>query len=378
MGGQDFTGPDMKRLALVVLASLAACQVAGPTSPIDPAAPTNLSFQLTPSGDPNAPLGILLTWVPPSNGRAATFDIYGQSNSTGWIRRATTTSASFHDAGVPQSQYYVAAIDDQGAEMGRSTIVTVDLTNRLPAPLGLTSITLNGAIQLGWSDNALQAGGSTFDHYRVYSSAYSSAQATCVLPWYFEGSTVSDAFLAGNLANGTTRCFAVSAISLDGHESIWSSARLDTPRLDARSVLAYVAETKSDSAAFVFNDGIAKKVGTVGATSRSDADFILNRQSDGTIWLTPARTGSTVRAYATTTLPDLTSIDRAPIAGYQSAAIQVLPAMGYVFRLDGMDGTHYGAIRVQYVTKDFMVFDWSYQNAVGNVELSAGKDMVGH
>ena len=146
----------MKRLALLVLFGLAACEVAGTTTPIDPAAPTNLSFQLTPSGDPNIPLGILLTWVAPSNGRAATFDIYGLSASTGWIRRATTTSTSFHDAGVPQAQYYVAAIDDQGAEMGRSAIVTVDLANRLAAPLGLTSITLNGAIQLSWSDNAVQ------------------------------------------------------------------------------------------------------------------------------------------------------------------------------------------------------------------------------
>src|SRR5207237_5664992 len=119
-------GAVMKKLALVLVVGLAACEVNGTTTPIDPAAPTNFAFQLTPSGDPNVPLGILLTWVPPSNGRAATFDIYGRSNSTGWIRRATTTSLSFHDAGVPQAQYYVGAVDDQGVEMGRSAIVTVD------------------------------------------------------------------------------------------------------------------------------------------------------------------------------------------------------------------------------------------------------------
>jgi len=367
----------MKRLAPLMLVGLVNCAVAGTTSPIDPAAPTNLSFQLTPSGDPNLPLGILLTWVPPSNGRAATFDIYGQSNSTGWIRRATTTSPSFHDAGVPQSQYYVAAIDGQGAEMGRSAIVTVNLADRLPAPLGLSSITLNGAIHLGWSDNALVAG-STFDHYRVYSSGFSSAQATCVLPWYVEGSTVSDAFLVGNLTNGTTRCFAVSAVSVDGHESIWSDVRLDTPRLDARNVLVYVAEARTDSAAFVFNDQTAKTYGIVGPTTRSDADFTARRLSDGTVWLIPARGGSTVRTYATTTLPDLTSIDRAPLSGYQATSIQALPGMGYVFRLDEADGTHYGAIRVQYVAKDFLVFDWAFQTGIGNVELSAGRPSGGH
>jgi len=363
----------MKRLAMLVLIGLAACQVAGTTTPIDPAAPTNLTFQLTPSGDPNVPLGILLTWVAPSNGRAVTFDVYGLSTSTGWIRRATTTSTSFHDAGTPQSQYYVAAIDDQGAEMGRSGIVSVDLANRLPAPLGLTSITLNDAIQLSWSDNAVQTGGSTFDHYRVYSSGYSSAQATCIAPWYFEGSTVSDAFIVGNLTNGISRCFSVSAISVDGHESIWSNARLDTPRLDARSVLVYAAETRMDSAAFVFNDEVANRFGIVSATNRADADFNVSRLSDGTVWMTPARAGSAVRTYATTAVSDLTSIDRAPISGYQATAIQALPGVGYVFQLDEADGTHYGALRVQYVTRDFVVFDWAYQIGVGNVELSAGK-----
>jgi hypothetical protein len=367
----------MKRLALLLLSGLVGCEVTGATTPIDPAAPTNLSFQLSPSGDPNVPLGILLTWVPPSNGRAVTFDVYGLSNSTGWIRRATTTSPSFHDAGVPQAQYYVAAIDDQGAEMGRSAIVTVDLTNRLPAPLGLTSTTLNSAIQLSWSDNAVQAGGSTFDHYRVYSSDYSSAQGGCIAPWSFEGSTVSDAFIAGNLTNGVRRCFTVSAISVDGHESIWSDARLDTPRLDARSALVYVGEARTDSAAFVFNDEVAKKFGIVGATTRTDADFTVNRLSDGTVWMTPARSGSMVRAYATTTLPDLTSIDRAPPSGYQATAIQAAPGIGYVFRLDEADGTHYGAMRVQYVAKDFVVFDWAYQIGVGNPELSAGRAVGG-
>src|SRR3954464_15355743 len=98
-------GSGMKRLALLLLVGLAACEVAGTTTPIDPNAPTNLAFQLTPSGDPAVPLGILLTWVPPSNGQAATFDVYGYSASTGWVLRATTTSSSFHDAGVPQAQY---------------------------------------------------------------------------------------------------------------------------------------------------------------------------------------------------------------------------------------------------------------------------------
>ena len=34
------------------------------------------------------------------------------------------------------------------------------------------------------------------------------------------------------------------------------------------------------------------------------------------------------------------------------------------------DGVHYGAIRVAYIAANYVVFDWSYQSAMGNVELS--------
>src|SRR4051812_31615155 len=109
----------MKKFALLLLVAIAACDANG-TEPIDPDAPTNLSFRLEPSGDPNVPLGILLSWDPPTNGLAVSFDIFGRSPSTGWIRRATTTSNTFHDAGIPQQEYYVVALDERGVETGRT------------------------------------------------------------------------------------------------------------------------------------------------------------------------------------------------------------------------------------------------------------------
>ena len=366
----------MKRIALLFLGAVAACDVNAGTAPIDPTAPTNLSFQLTPSGDPNVPLGVLLTWGAPSNGRAVSYNVFGRSNSAGWLLRATTTSTTFHDSGVPQSQYYVAALNDQSADMGQSSPITIDLANRLPAPNNLASITLNRAVQLSWADNDVQIPGSAFDHYRIYSSEYNAARSTCIEPWYFEGSTVSDAFIVGSLVNGASRCFAVSAISRDGHESLWSNPRVDTPRIDAKSVVVYAAEVRADSAAFIFSDQIAKTFGLVGAT-RTDADFTVSRHGDGTLWVAPARPGSIFSAYAATSVTDLTSIDRAPLAGYQATPIQAASGIGYVFRLDEGDGTHYAAIRVQYVAPTFVVFDWSYQTGVGNPELSAGKPPVG-
>jgi len=54
-----------KKLAMLLLIGLAACEVDG-TAPVDPNEPSNLYYQLTPSGDPNVPLGILLSWEPPT------------------------------------------------------------------------------------------------------------------------------------------------------------------------------------------------------------------------------------------------------------------------------------------------------------------------
>ena len=87
----------LDRSFLVVLAAvvpLAACDITDATG-IDPNAPTNLSYQLIPSGDPNAPLGVILSWDPPSGGRAVAFDVFGRASSgSDWQLRATTTSPS--------------------------------------------------------------------------------------------------------------------------------------------------------------------------------------------------------------------------------------------------------------------------------------------
>src|SRR5262245_27285047 len=101
-------------LALPVLA-LFARSGSNTRRPFDPAAPTDLTYQLIPSGNPNAPLGVLLTWTPPSSGVAIAFHVFGRSSSgSEWQRRATTTSNTFHDNGIPQLQYYVTANDAEG------------------------------------------------------------------------------------------------------------------------------------------------------------------------------------------------------------------------------------------------------------------------
>lgn len=361
----------LSRWILAVLVPLAACdELTGLGT--DPDAPANVTYELLPSGDPNAPAGVLLTWDVPRSGRANSFNVYGrQGPGAAWVLRATTTSPTFHDAGVPEGQYYVATRDANGDEIAQSNTVTIDLTaNRLPAPQNLASISLNGAIQLVWAGNAVSASPSLFDHYLVYSTDYDTSRGVCTANWVREGSTASDGFFAGNLTNGVSRCFAVSAVSTDGHESDWSASRLDTPRFDARNALVYATTAHADSSSFLFFEDATKKLGVVSPGARADADVTVNQHADGTLWFAPARSAVTIMLYSTKPITDLTSIDRAPTSGFGSGTLQALPGFGYVIRVVKTDGVHYAGVRVAYVGKDDVVFDWSYQSGPGNVELN--------
>ena len=51
-------------------------------------------------------------------------------------------------------------------------------------------------------------------------------------------------------------------------------------------------------------------------------------------------------------------------------SIEAVPGYAYVFRLQKGDGAHYAAARVAFVTDTYVVFDWAYQSAIGNPELS--------
>ena len=359
----------LNRLLLLAALPLVACEIT--TNPIvtDPDAPANLTYQLIPSGDPQQPLGVLLSWDVPTSGRANSFNVYGRESGGAWQLRATTTSPTFHDSGSPESQYYVATRNANGDEIGNSNTVTIDLEDRLPAPQGLGSISLNGAVQLFWNSNAVDAS-SSFDHYLVYSSRYDNSRGVCIADWVLEGSTVSDGFLVGNLTNGISQCYVVSAVTLDGHESEWSTSKVDTPRYDARNLFVYSRQARPDSAGFLFLDETNQKLGSVAATSRTDLDFTIERHDDGSLWFSPARADVTMGLYSTTPVTDLTSIDRAPVNGLSAVSIEAVPGYAYVFRVPKADGAHYSAARVAFVTDTYVVFDWSYQTAVGNAELN--------
>jgi len=365
-------------LSLLLLATF-ACQ----SSLVDgggsgPSTPANLSYELEPSGDPNRPLGILLFWDDVTDANLASYRVYSRASTSGsFDLRGETSSNTFHDNGVPFLQYVVTAVDDNGVESGFSNVITVDERLQLVAPTWLSSISLNGAIHLEWDDTSYIAAPTRFKWYRIYSTDYNLDTGLCGTDWLLEGTTVAPEFLASAMTNGVPRCFAVSAISREGYESLWSPLRQDTPRPDARNTLVFAYEQNQPQSGFRFwqdvnADGSAQssELGLIQNGNLTSIDFWVHRDpADSTLWLVPEFSGTQIQLYSTSPVSDLTSIDFAPDTGYTRNMIQAVPGYAYVFQI--VEGTtlRYGALRVTHVGRDYLIFDWSFQTDPGNPEL---------
>lgn len=362
---------------LVVL--LAACtdnEIVGGGTFLNP--PSNLTYQVEPSGTPGAPTGVLLHWDDDGSPDLAVWHVYSRGASSESFRlRGSTTSNSFHDQGIPHLEYYVTAEDVDGGESSPSNVVTVDERLALEKPTTMTTTTLDGAIALTWSDNPFQHEPAGFREYRVYSTSYDLDAGLCGTAWALEGTTVAPEFVAGALTNGVSRCFAVSAVSIEGFESLWSPIRSDTPRPDARNVVVYARQAQDAGSGMRFwndldQDGRAdpNEIGLVQAGSLASIDFSVERDQAGALFLTPVRSGTGVLVYGNAPVADLSDIDVAPNAAYGRNGIEALPGWGYVFEMDGGDGfARYASVRVSHVGQNFLILDWGFQTDPGNPEL---------
>lgn len=376
------------RYVLVALgAVIAACQTTtaapgGPGTSLLP--PQNLSYQLDPSGNPTSPAGILLVWDDVLSSSLGSYRVYSRATTTGAFGlRGETSSNTFHDNGVPHLQYAVSSVDLNGAESALSAAITVDQRLALQAPTSISSIALDSAVHLDWADNAFLTNPTRFKWYRVYSTGYNLNQNLCDTTWSLEGTTVSHTFLVAQLANGVPRCFATSAISVEGYESLWSPLWQDTPRPDGRNALVYANEVQPTLAGFRFwndlnNNGYPDpgELGLVQSGSSTSIDFWVHLQtSDSTLWIVPAFAGDSMQLYSTQPIADLTSIHTAPAGGYTRNMYQAVPGYGYVFQRNEAGAYHYMALRVTAVTRQYVIFDWAVQSDPGNPALVTMKPL---
>ena len=371
-------------LAIPMVAFLAGCTDTLGNGVIPPA-PTGLFYELEPSGDPLAPRGIILRWDAVQDPNLASYNVYSRASAgDAFSLRGTTTSPSFHDDGVPHLEYYVTSANANGDESGPSASVIVDERLRLPAPATLTSISLNGAIHLEWSDNAYLADPQGFSDYRVYSTPYDLDNNQCLNNWVLEGTTVGSSFLAANLTNGQPRCFGVSAITIEGFESLWSPLRNDTPRPDGQDLIVYTSAGDPLRSGFRFfldanNDGVASplELGLVSSAGSGQMDFTLQTDASNNLVITPQRAGTTMQQFGAQPIHDLTDIDIAPNGGFSATGVIAKPRFGYVFQMTEGQFFAYGAIRVAAVGTNYVIFDWSYQTDAGNPELLRRGAVIG-
>jgi hypothetical protein len=257
-------------------------------------------------------------------------------------------------------------------------------------PVDLVSTTLDGAVALSWNDNAYTADPTNFQNYGIYSTDYDLDNDLCGTNWELEGTTVAPEFIVGALANGVPRCFAVTARSVQGAESARSGSRADTPRPDSRNLVLNVLPSQDAGSGFRFWDDLNAdqqvqdaELALLRAGSATNIDFAVERDADGSVFLTPIRPGTGVEFYGDVPVEDLTSVSFAPCipdaspdgcASYSPTPIEASPGFGYVFETDGGDGfVRYGAVRVTHVGPTFIILDWAFQADPGNPELLVGK-----
>src|SRR5262249_28501188 len=127
-----------------------------------PGPPTGLVYQLNfgeaIGSDSIIEPGVMLSWLPPNpDSTISDFVVYGSdsSDNAGFVRRAITTSVSFHDAGQPQVQYYVTSQDVNGVESSASNVVFIDPSDTVETPAAIAGTPLDSAVLLAWSDNSI-------------------------------------------------------------------------------------------------------------------------------------------------------------------------------------------------------------------------------
>lgn len=222
------------------------------------------------------------------------------------------------------------------------------------SPRGITTISMDNAIQLNWLPNTEP----DLDGYRIWVSDRYDGRYSPI------GTTRSNVFIDRNAKNGVTYYYGLTAFDFAGNESPLSNEVVyDTPRPEGYNVRLNNYRQYPNSSGYDFSTY---------SVGRYDDDYTdvfyeyLNGRSYLNVW-----SDTDIQGMGYTR--SLDDISVAPTTGWApSKSVEAIPGHTYVI---WTWDDHYAKMRVTDVKSTHVVFDWAYQTAKGNRELSKSRNL---
>jgi hypothetical protein len=222
------------------------------------------------------------------------------------------------------------------------------------SPRGLYSVTGDGRVTLHWLANTE----GDVAGYRVYMGPCATG-ASC--PYDPVATTMRTVFTVGQLANGVTAYYGVTAFDGAGNESELSLEDVrDTPRPAGTGAALSAVQASPALSGWDFS---AYRV-RPWDDPRTDMYFSANGSIDEMLTADPVAIGIQDVGFAST----LDAVDFAPPAGWSpTGSVELIIGHNYVV---WTSDDHFAKFRVTGLGGQ-VVFDWAYQIAAGNDELRA-------
>lgn len=216
-------------------------------------------------------------------------------------------------------------------------------------PTGISTISLDNAVQLDWNANSE----SDFAGYHIWVSDQYDGRYSRI------GSTRQPQFVDHGAVNGETYYYGITAYDYEGNESEMSrDVAYDTPRPEGYNVSLYDYVNFPSSAGYDFSTY------SVGPYDDDYSDVFFEN-ANGTFYLNVWSDTDIQDMGFTSTLDD---ISVAPVNGWSpSGSSEAI--VGHTYVIWTWDD-HYAKVRVKSITSSRVIFDWAYQTAPANPELS--------
>jgi hypothetical protein len=223
-------------------------------------------------------------------------------------------------------------------------------------PSGIRTISLDNAVQLDWNPNYER----DFAGYHVWVSDAFDGTYTLI------GTTKQPQFVDDGAINGVTYYYGVTSYDFNGNESEMSrDVAYDTPRPEGYNVGLY------DFVGFPDASGYDFSTYSIGRYDDQYSDMFFEN-ANGVYYLNVWSDTDIQDMGYTQTLDDISA---APGGGWSpSGSVEAIIGHTYVIWTWDDD---YAKVRVKSISATRIIFDWAYQTAPANPELSRAPQPAG-